>query len=234
MKSFLGDYLKGLSQLFFPNVCVNCQRGLAKNETVLCLVCEVKLPKTNFHQIAENPIEKRLWGRLSVERASSFLFFEKGSQTQHLMKLLKYQNRQDVGEKLGKLYAQNLARENALLCRIDAIIPLPLHPEKQKHRGYNQCDSIAKAMGEVWQKPVFKNAVARTTNNITQTGKNRMSRWENVERIFEVKEPEKLKNKHILLVDDVITTGATLEACGMEILEVEGTKLSIATLACAM
>lgn len=234
MINFITDYIKGLGQLFFPHVCASCQRNMAKNEEIICTVCEWKLPYTKFHQIEENTIEKRFWGRVPIERASSFLFFEKGSNTQKLISLLKYQNRQDVGTKLGKLYAQQLLNDNATILNIDAIVPIPLHIEKQKKRGYNQSDSIAFAMGEVLKVPVLTHSVVRIKNNITQTGKSRKDRWDNVEKIFEVKQPEKLKGKHILLIDDVVTTGATIEACAAEILEIPNTKVSIVTLACAL
>jgi ComF family protein len=234
MKSILIDYIKGLEQIFFPNVCASCLRNMAKNEEVICTVCEWKLPYTKFHLIEENTIEKRFWGRVPIERASSFLFFQKGSATQKLISLLKYQNRQDVGKKLGKLYAQQLLNDNAALLNIDVIVPVPLHIDKQKMRGYNQSDSIAFAMGEVLKVPVLNNSVVRIKNNITQTGKSRKDRWENVEKIFEVKFTDKIKGKHILLIDDVVTTGATIEACAAEILSVPNTKVSILTLACAI
>jgi ComF family protein len=230
----INDYIKGLTHLFFPHVCAGCNGSMAKGEEVLCLKCELKLPETRFHTIIENPCEKKFWGRVNVERASSFLFFEKGSSTQKLMQLLKYQGRQDVGALLGKLYARKIAQEAPDFTRVDMIIPVPLHEAKLRSRGYNQCDSIAQAFAETWQKPIFKNILIRTHNNITQTGKNRMGRWENVDKIFAVTQPDKIKNKHILLIDDVLTTGATLEACSQEILKIEGTKISILTLACAM
>jgi ComF family protein len=230
----INEYIKGLAHLFFPHVCAGCNGSMAPGEDVLCLKCELKLPETRFHKIADNPCEKKFWGRVNIERASSFLFFEKGSGTQKLMQLLKYQGRQDIGSYLGRLFAEKIKKDAPEFCSIDAIIAVPLHDAKLRSRGYNQCDPIVHAFAESWQKPVYKNVLIRTHNNITQTGKNRMGRWENVHKIFAVAEPDKIKNKHILLIDDVLTTGATLEACAQEILEIEGTRISILTLACAM
>lgn len=234
MPNLAKDYFKGLFHLFFPHVCASCSNVMAKDEEVLCLVCEHSLPETKFHTFSENPIEKRFWGRVSIENASSFLFFEKGSRTQHLMQLLKYQGRQDVGQKLGALYAQKLKNDLSPLVKVDAVIPTPLHPKKKHKRGYNQCDSIADAIAKAWKIEVYKNAVIRKQDNITQTGKSRIDRWDNVAEIFSVQEAELLENKHLLVIDDVITTGSTLEAVTSQILKVPNTKVSILTLACAV
>lgn len=228
------DYFKGLFHLFFPHLCASCCNTMAKDEEVLCLVCEHSLPETRFHTISENHIEKRFWGRVTIENASSFLFFEKGSRTQHLIQLLKYQGRQDVGYKLGELYAQKLKSDLSPFVKVDAVIPTPLHPKKQHKRGYNQCDSIADAIAKVWKIDVYKNAVIRKQDNITQTGKSRIDRWDNVAEIFSVKDIHLLENKHLLIIDDVITTGSTLEALTSQILKVSNTKVSILTLACAV
>jgi ComF family protein len=189
------------------------------------------LPRTNFHTLQYSPVSQKFWGRLPLNGAFSYLFFKKGNATQALLHALKYQGRQDVGEKLGAMFSKELATSG----RYDAelIIPLPLHESKQRARGYNQCDSIARGMQRYLGCESDTNSVKRLVANTTQTRKSRIDRWSNVETIFAVTQPEKIAGKSVLLIDDVVTTGATLEACGRTILEAGARSLSIATLATA-
>lgn len=230
----LKEYTLNLLNLFFPNLCHACNKLLVKGEETICLFCETKLPYTNFHkQSSENALTQKFIGRLNIEHATSLLFFEKGSHVQNLMQALKYRNKEEVGFYLGNLYGKILKETKHPLSEYDLILPLPLHPKKQQQRGYNQCDSIAKGLSESssieWDKSILKRAIY----NVTQTGKNRVERWKNVDGIFKIIDPKSLINKRIILLDDIITTGATLEAAGREINQIENTELSIITLAYA-
>lgn len=231
MSNLLKTYFQSFSQLFFPKICVACSESLTQQEETICLLCQNKLPFTNFYALENNPLQKKFWGRIELQKIDSFLFFEKDSTTQHLLHQLKYANRQDVGTMLGSLLGEKYATNNTIV-PFNCIVSVPLHQKKLKRRGYNQCDTFAQKLSEEWHIPYFKNALKRNTDTKSQTGKSRTERWDNVAEIFSVIEPEKLRNKHVLLIDDVLTTGATVEACGMKILEMEDTKLSVLTMAC--
>lgn len=233
MFRYVVSALKDMFYLIYPNQCLLCESHLVTNEYCICTVCEATLPYTHFHTMAQNPVEKKLWGRVPIIQAASLLYFEKGLAVQHLISQLKYKNRQDVGEKLGEIYGKKL-NESLSFNTIDVIIPIPLHPKKLQKRGYNQCHLFALKLGEKLQKSCDFESVIRTVNTITQTGKNRINRWENVSQIFEIKNAAALKGKHVLIVDDVITTGATIEALALKICEVEGTKISVLVMASAL
>lgn len=232
--NWLKESFSDLISIIYPNNCLLCQANLLKNEHCICTICETKLPYTNYHLLKDNPVEKKLWGRVKIEEAASLLFFEKGLDVQKLISNLKYKNRQDVGEKIGEIYAKTLLQSSSEFLKIDVIIPIPLHPKKHKKRGYNQCHKFAFALAEKLHKEVNISSANRKVNTISQTGKNRISRWENVSDIFEIKDSEKLKGKHILLVDDVMTTGATLEALANKILQIPNTKVSVLVMASAI
>jgi len=234
MFKLFSEYKKSFINLLYPDFCMICQNDLLTNEKTICTICETKLPYTDYHLVKNNPIEKKLWGRVDVENATALLFFEKGLDVQTLISGLKYKNREDVGVKLAEIYAEILLESKNELLNVDLIIPIPLHYKKKKKRGYNQCDEFVKTLSEKLDIPFSFDSIKRVVDTISQTGKTRINRWENVSDIFKVVKLNNIKNKHILLVDDVITTGATLEALSLKILEIENTKISILVMAAAV
>jgi len=218
--------------LMFPNLCVVCGNNLQKNEHQLCLSCLVDIPRTNYHLIEENPIEKRFWGKVPVCRATSYFFFQKGSSFQKLLHLLKYKGNKEIGELMGKYAAIDLI-DAPDFASVDLIIPVPLHPQKYKSRGYNQSEWIGKGISLILNKPQDTSTLQRVRENPSQTRKSVYERFENTEGIFELSNNSLLVGKHVLLVDDVLTTGSTLEACIRALLKTEGIKISVFTLAVA-
>jgi ComF family protein len=216
--------------LFFPHTCAGCGTDVIDNDQLLCLHCLNDLPATNFFNQPNNPVEQVFYGRIPVANAAAGYFFTKDSLLQNLIAQLKYRGNKQIGLYLGQLLG-NLLIKSDRFKQVDALVPLPLNPRREKNRGYNQATMLCNGISSVWKKPVIEKAVVRRVYTETQTHKGRISRWENMDGIFEVINPSALENKHILLVDDVVTTGATLEACGSEILKVNDTTLSIATLA---
>jgi ComF family protein len=197
---------------------------------MLCFSCFSNLPLTNFNQYPDNPVEKVFWGRLPVFACASYLYFNKHSLVQSLIHQLKYKGNRDIGHYLGTKLGESVLGSGRFM-DLDALVPLPLHPRKMRKRGYNQATILCEAMAEVLRIPVIDNAVTRGSATETQTRKSRLERWQNMEGKFKLADPPLLKNKNILLVDDIITTGATLEACGQELLKIPGLALGIATLA---
>jgi len=221
-----------LINLMFPNLCVVCGTNLLKNEHQLCLSCLHDIPKTNYHLMKDNPIEKRFWGKVPVYNATSYFFFQKGSSFQKLLHILKYKGNKEIGELMGKYAAIDLL-DSPDFTSIDLIIPVPLHPKKYKIRGYNQSEWIGKGISTILDKPQDISILVRIRENATQTKKSVYERFENTEGIFELSDKTILEGKHVLLVDDVLTTGSTLEACVKALLETKGIKVSIFTLAVA-
>lgn len=224
----LNDFLS----LIFPQVCASCGKSLYKNEHSICTYCSYHLPKTNFHTDNANPIAKIFWGRINIHSASAYYSFGKGGKVQHLIHQLKYKGQKEIGVSLGKFYGYDL-RKCESFKTVETIIPVPLHPKKERKRGYNQSEFFAKGLAESMQAETDFKTLYRATESETQTRKSRVGRWENVESLFKLKDVKSLAGKHILLVDDVVTTGATLEACAQTLLQIPGVTVSIATIAYA-
>jgi ComF family protein len=226
----MGGMIQSLLQLFYPHQCLGCGSDFLRLSHLLCSRCIHQLPETGFFERGGNPVEKAFYGRIRLEQAAALYYFTKNSLVQELMVQLKYRGNRDAGLFLGRMIGQAL-RSSGRFTDIDFLIPLPLNPKKQFKRGYNQAELICKGINEVYGLPLLTDVVVRKQFTESQTTQNRMARWLNMEGVFEVRYPEHLVNKHILLVDDVVTTGATLEACGSYILAVPGTRLSIAAAA---
>jgi ComF family protein len=226
------NLLRDLFFLVFPEICAVCGNSLWKNETILCTSCNFHLPRTNFHTESENQVNCSFWGRARTENAGAYLYFNKGNKVQKLIHQLKYKGRRDVGVFLGRQYGLYL-KERSGFRTVDCIIPVPLHIKKMKSRGYNQSEAIADGLGQILDLPVDTTSFKRSISTETQTRKSRFRRWENVADIFTVSSPETLTYKHILLVDDVITTGATIESCVNSLLTVPGIRISVVAIAIA-
>ncbi len=227
------QFFKDFIGLLYPHLCQACLQNPPTVHAILCRTCDFNLKKTDFHQFQENIFTERFWGRLPIEYGLAMYYFTKNSKVQRLVHLLKYRGKKQIGLKLGVYYGSILRSLNHSKFKFDIIIPVPLHPAKERKRGYNQSDLFAEGLALSLEVPWYSRVLVRSSFTETQTAKSRMDRFQNVVNAFEVKKPELLKGKHILLVDDVITTGATLEACGIKLLEVEGTRVSMATIAIA-
>lgn len=231
-RNIAGRLLYGLIHVFYPEVCEYCGCELGGDERVLCLQCTFQLPRTGYHHLPDNKSADIFSGRVPITRATSFVYFTKQGIMQHLLHRFKYRNRKETGKYMGVLLAEEM-KKTGWLDTIDCIVPVPLYKSKAYRRGFNQACLFADGIAEVSGIPVLPQAVKRTRNTATQTRKTRAERMENVRDVFRVLQQEQLKNKHILLTDDVLTTGATLESCALELLKIEGVRISIATIAVA-
>lgn len=223
------EWLHQLMHLFYPNVCVVCGSELLPGEEGVCLRCLYKLPKTHNFREPDNDAEKLMAGRIPFERIASYCVYTKGGTLSPLIHHLKYRHKESIGLLLGRMFGKDLMGSE-FLNSIDLIVPVPLHPKREKMRGYNQAEIIARGLSEIIGLPVSKDNLIRVVYNPTQTKRTKTQRWENVKDIFKVADPLLFEGKHLLLVDDVITTGSTLEACGMALQACKDVKISIAAL----
>ena len=226
------DWLSSFLSLLFPRCCVVCGRPLAKGEECLCTMCNINLPRTDYHLRKDNPVEKLFWGKIPLERATSFFFYRKGSDFRQILHQLKSGGQKDIGAIMGRYMAAELLA-SGFFEGVDVILPVPLHKKKQQIRGYNQSEWIARGIAAVTGISIDTESVVRQKNTETQTRKSSFERWENVEGIFQLHHAEPLAGKHVLIVDDVLTTGATTVECASCLAEIEGIRISILTLAMA-
>lgn len=221
-----------LLNLLFPSLCNACGTLLYKGEDLICIHCLNDLPYTDFHQYAENPVARQFWGRVPVNAAMALLLFGQETKVQRLIHHLKYKDQTSVGLKLGRMIGTRLLT-SAAYKNITMVIPVPLHPKKERERGYNQSKYIADGIAEMIQAPVCTTLLIRASHTSSQTNKGRYKRFQNMQMVFQVTHTNTLQDQHILLVDDVMTTGATLEACCLELQKCNPLKISIATMAFA-
>jgi ComF family protein len=223
-------HLNECLELFFPHYCAGCGISLRHFQKALCLPCLTKLPRTGMHDHPDNRLERLLWGRVGYASASAFLRMPKQSEVHRMIHELKYKSNQSIGLELGIMFGMEL-RQSQRMSHFDCIIPVPLHPRRLKERGYNQCDSIVQGVAESMQTNYDLNNLVRQQYNDSQTRMSRYKRWQNVETIFGIHQPQKWHNAHILLIDDVITTGSTIEACAQVLSQIPGIRISIASIA---
>jgi ComF family protein len=228
----LNSYVRALSELFFPRVCYGCGKHLAEHEREVCSSCLRNLPRTGFELVMDNFVSKMLWGRVEIEKAASLYYYRKGELLQKLLHGMKYRGNYRIGEIFGMQIGNTFSRAG-FFSDIDVVIPVPLNTIKQRERGYNQSEHIAAGISASAGLPLMTNNLVRDIHTESQTHKGRFERWENVRSAFSVLRPEELQGMHVLLVDDVITTGATLEACAAALKAPGDVRVSIATVGVA-
>ncbi|AXT57062.1 ComF family protein [Aquimarina sp. AD1] len=222
--------LSDLAYLFYPIYCAACDNPLYKNERILCTSCRHKLPLGNFHKVNAKKIEKVFYGRAKIENATSLLVFEKDSLVQNLIHNLKYRGREEIGKELGVWLGQELS-QSSVYQNIDTIIPVPLHPKRLRERGFNQVEKFGQEIAEKLNAEYVDFVLKKNSYNKKQSKNSRLTRWINTSETFGIQNESLLTNKHILIVDDIVTTGATLEACIQVLKSIPGIKISIATMA---
>jgi ComF family protein len=225
--------LQGVKHLFYPHLCAHCGTVELPNKVALCLACQSSIPHTYFHQLPDNPVEKVFWGRLPFHQAASFCYFSKGSIVQNLLHQIKYHGRKELGIYLGQQMGYWL-QESPRFADIDLILPLPLHPKRLAERGYNQASLLAEGIADITKTVVREDCLTRPKETQTQTRKHRQDRWQSMDQKFSLNQGQLLVNKHILLVDDLITTGATMEGAGQVFASIPGVRLSLVSFAFAV
>ena len=216
--------------LIYPKLCIVCGEPLIESEKFFCFACFLKLPKTDYHLMPENQAFERLSGKIALEKASSYFYYSKGGVAQKLVAEIKYRGNQNLGEWMGGFLAKDMI-SSGFFDDIDYLLPVPLHRSKEKKRGFNQAEKIAAGIAQVTNIPVETTHVFRVKANTTQTRKGRFDRWKNARNLFSQENPELFNEKHVLIIDDVLTTGSTLEAVAQSLLQSQGVKISILTLA---
>jgi ComF family protein len=224
------EIIEDFVSLFFPRYCRGCNNSLVKGEDLICTQCILEMPKSHYHLEVENPFYQKFRGRLPVKHVMTLFKFVKQSRVQQLLHALKYKHQPEIGETLGRVYGQDLLEAN-FKDSFDLIIPVPLHVSRRRIRGYNQSEEFGKGLSQILEVRCDDSFMMRSARTDTQTHKTKLSRWENVSSIFHVVQPQSIDQKRILLVDDVVTTGATLEACGNALLKAGCSELSIACIA---
>jgi len=224
--------INDLMSLIYPRHCEACEANLLKHEEFICTLCLINLPKSNYHKNNTSELSYVFAGRIPLQNALCFYIFEKSGRVQQLLHAIKYQNQKELAEFIGKLYAKDL-KESEVLKNVDVVLPIPLHTKKLKQRGYNQSEWFAKGIARELNLKLDTTLLKKVNSTSTQTNKKKFERWENVEGVFELQNAGSLTNKHVLIVDDVITTGATIEAAWQALKDVEGIKVSVLSIAFA-
>ncbi len=231
MVTLIKQGLQPINNFFYPQICRACGLQLSGKQDVICIKCNYRLPKTNMHENIVNPMTERFWGRVEVRFAAAFYYYGRSGLVRPLIHRLKYQNQPEIGIKIGQMYG-NILRENLYFNEIDTIVPVPMHPSKLRLRGYNQAERFGAGLAETMQKPMLEDALVRVVATESQTRKGRMDRTGVSESVYGLHQnPPDIAGKHILLVDDVFTTGATLEGCAAALLAIPNVTVSIATIA---
>jgi ComF family protein len=229
----LNNIFHGFGTLLFPPYCYACERSLARGEDMICTYCRIRLPYTDIpHKETDTLLKHRFSGELDLKYALAFLYFKRAGRVQRLLHALKYQGVQEIGLVLGRWYGETLG-ENGFQQAFDHILPVPLHAAKKRQRGYNQSESFARGLSQALQVPVACQVLSRQVNTATQTHKSRAERWQNVAHVFQVSQPALIRDQRLLLVDDVLTTGATLEAGALTLLKAGCREVSIGVIAAA-
>jgi len=226
----LKKWIDSVLCLFFPQTCIVCGGRLAESEQHICVECNMKMPRTHDHLDPENVMTRMLWQHLEINRACAFFLYSKESNYKHILHQLKYHGSKDIGEYFGRLMATEIVGSH-FFEGIDYLIPVPLHPKRYRSRGYNQSECIANGISSVTGIPIDISSVIRVVNTHTQTSKNAEQRSENMKDVFTCINPEIFRNKHILIIDDVFTTGATTISCAQSIQETIPLTVSILTMA---
>ena len=219
-----------LLDLINPRLCVVCGQRLSANESFLCCVCHLHLPLTHFElQPIDNPMARLMWGRFVIERACALYYYEPKSEMAEIVYSLKYRNRPELGRLIGQVMAQRL-QPKGFFEGIDALVPVPLSKQRQRERGYNQAEELARGLSDATGLPIFNKVVKRTAFATSQTHLNANERQENVEHVFQLIDAQQIAHKHLLVIDDVITTGSTITACAHELQQAPDVKISVLTL----
>ena len=226
------DIFNGFIDTLFPRICPVCNNVLLSHEKHICTKCRIDIPITRYHMQEFNAMEQLFAGKTPIEKAVGYFFYEKGNPYSNILHNIKYRNNPQLGQYVAKLFAQELLSRD-IFRDIDCIIPVPLHHRKKIQRGYNQSEYIAKGFSEVFDIPVHNNIIIAHKSHESQTNKGIYERWLNTQYIFSAQDTQVLENKHVLIVDDVVTTGATLLSAALTIASVPNIKISLATLGVA-
>lgn len=232
MKSTAADIVNDFVSLFFPNTCAGCDEALVKGESMICTKCIIEMPRANYHLDPNNAFYQKLRGRVPVQFVMAFLKFSKSGRVQKILHELKYRNKPALGQKLGSVFGAELVR-SGYKEKFDLVIPVPLHRIKKTNRGYNQSEEFGKGLAEMLEIPCTDQVVERVSQTATQTTKSRLGRWNNVKDVFAIPDASAINGKRVLLVDDVVTTGATLEAVCSSLYSHGTAAVSIACIAAA-
>ncbi|CCH56607.1 phosphoribosyltransferase [Fibrisoma limi BUZ 3] len=231
MFRFVRSVITDFADLLFPTLCLSCNQPLGDNERILCTDCRINLPETGQHQESNSQVLNKFAGKVPIQFAASYLYYTKGGTVQKLIHHIKYKGKKEAAKEIANWYGYQLKDKSNWLNVADLIVGVPLHKNRQRQRGYNQADWIAEGLSESLEIPFRTDVLIRTKFLSSQTRKNRIERWENVSSVFAVQNTDVVKDKHVVVVDDVLTTGATVEACAAELLKAGCKSVGILTIA---